>query len=327
MTAPMVSVILPTYNRAHLLPEVLDSILGQNFLNFELIVVDDGSRDSTESLIKEFQARDSRIYYKKLPRNMGLPNARNEGLRNIRGKYVALADSDDLWEKRKLSRQIQVLEAHPLVGVLFSDFWDVDEVKDERIKGFEKFTTIRKLKTNRLADRVFIIEDGLIETLLAGNFIANPTVIINRDVFDRCGFFDTSLTMSEDLELWVRFSLCGVKFAFIDEPLIERRIHPESITGQKEKAWNNRIFTLLKIRDEMEAAGRLDLIPYFKSSLKRTYHNLLRIYGQKWRVDKSLCTFIRALKYGFDLKSLGWFLLSLTGPLGIALFTKLRNRL
>src|SRR4051794_36269759 len=108
---PLVSVVIPAFNRAFILPEALDSVLAQTFKDFELIVVDDGSTDDTEEVLRPYVERRGVRF---LPQaNQGPAAARNRGIEAARGKYVAFLDSDDLWLPIKLSVQIPRMEAHP----------------------------------------------------------------------------------------------------------------------------------------------------------------------------------------------------------------------
>ena len=125
---PTVSVVMPTYNRADLLPRTIASILSQDYDDLELLIVDDGSSDNTTEVIREIQEQDSRLRYLQLPENRGIGFAREAGLQHLSGKYIALADSDDLWLPGKLKAQVNVLEKHTRIGILFGDFWNIDYV-------------------------------------------------------------------------------------------------------------------------------------------------------------------------------------------------------
>jgi len=105
MKNPTVSVIIPTYNRAHLVGRSIQSVINQTYQDFEIIVVDDGSTDNTEDIIKEFQKKDKRIKHIKHNKNKGGSAARNTGIRAARGEYIAFLDSDDEWMPTKLEKQ------------------------------------------------------------------------------------------------------------------------------------------------------------------------------------------------------------------------------
>ena len=114
---PRVSVIIPTYNREKYIAETINSVLDQTFSDYEIIVVDDGSADNTERLIRE-QFADEVIYLSKP--NGGPASARNMGMRVAKGEYIAFLDSDDLWLPEKLAIQTRFMDAHPEIGLTYS---------------------------------------------------------------------------------------------------------------------------------------------------------------------------------------------------------------
>jgi len=114
---PFFSVILPSFNRAHLLPRALESLEQQTFLDFEAIIIDDGSRDNTREVAEEFINRDKRIHYHYTP-NRGLAGARNLGIEKSRGEYITFLDSDDEYLPEHLALRAEVLKAHPEIDLL-----------------------------------------------------------------------------------------------------------------------------------------------------------------------------------------------------------------
>jgi glycosyltransferase involved in cell wall biosynthesis len=119
MNTPRVSVIVPTYNRARLVCATLESVFAQSYQDFEIIVVDDGSTDDTAAAVAAYG---DRVRYLRQA-NRGVNPARNCGIAAARGEFIALADSDDLWEPWKLATQVKLLETYPAVGFVFSDFF------------------------------------------------------------------------------------------------------------------------------------------------------------------------------------------------------------
>src|SRR5579864_8740685 len=116
--APQVSVVIPAYNAARFLGDAIQSVLNQTYSNFEVVVVNDGSTDDTESVVRSFG---DRLFYVKQA-NKGVSAARNEGIKRARGQYVAFLDSDDVWLPTKLAEQIPFLEQNPEVGLVYSDW-------------------------------------------------------------------------------------------------------------------------------------------------------------------------------------------------------------
>ena len=127
MSTPRVSVVMTTYNGARFLSEAIESILNQSLISLELIVVDDGSIDSSPSVIRSFCARDLRVRGIFLERNLGIPKAANYGLRAARGEYIARMDSDDMCHRDRLLKQVSHLDKHKEIQLLGCHFRAVDE--------------------------------------------------------------------------------------------------------------------------------------------------------------------------------------------------------
>lgn len=177
-----ISVIIPTYNCAQYLPKAIESVLNQKFKNYEIIVIDDGSQDSTKNVIKHYQKYIQYVYYQE---NHGVSYARNIGIKKAQGKYIAFLDADDLWLSDKLKIQIECFEKYPEIGLVFSDVIVLDENKEE------KKYKIRNFKKN-------------IESLIQNNFITTSSVMIKKECFEKVGMFNTNFFIAEDYDLWLR---------------------------------------------------------------------------------------------------------------------------
>jgi glycosyltransferase involved in cell wall biosynthesis len=212
---PLVSVIIPSYNRAKLVPETIKSVLNQTFQDFEIIVVDDGSTDNTYKTVSSFPVK----YIKQ--ENQGLPNARNTGIRAAQGKYIAILDSDDCFFENSLEKRVEVMEKYPRVALVYSQILTMDE--NSQVTGM----TYPPFKKSYLRDGRRELHD-----LLYVNHIPASTVMIRRSSLDQVGLFNpTFIHGQEDLEMWVR--LCAAyDSAFIAEPLLKLRIHSQRMTSQ-----------------------------------------------------------------------------------------------
>ena len=115
---PLVSVIMPVYNGEKYLAEAIDSILVQTFTDFELLIVDDGSQDNSAEIIRSYVKRDSRIRFFQQEQNEGSANARNRGIANAKGEFIAAMDCDDVSLPERLQKQVDFLESHPEIGAL-----------------------------------------------------------------------------------------------------------------------------------------------------------------------------------------------------------------
>jgi glycosyltransferase involved in cell wall biosynthesis len=210
---PTVSVIIPTYNRAHLIGRAIQSVLKQTYQDFEVIVVDDGSIDNTEEVVKKIQ--ENRVYYYKHDKNKGGSAARNTGISLAKGEYIAFQDSDDEWLPEKLEKQIGVFNNQTKnVGVVYTGFY--------RIEGNNK-TYIPSSKIEKK-------EGNIHDQLLKGNFITTQAMVVRKECFEITGGFDENLPRFQDWELVIRLSKY-YQFKCIDEPLVVSYYTQNSISS------------------------------------------------------------------------------------------------
>lgn len=199
---PVVSVIIPTYNRAHSIGKSIKSILTQTYQNFEVIVVDDRSTDNTEEIVKSFN--DPRIKYIQHQHNSGAAIARNTGIENSLGRYIAFLDSDDEWLPAKLAKQVELLQqSKPEVGVVYTGLEIINELNQ-----------VKRIK-------VPTYRGSLQNILLFANVVGTPsTVMVKREYLQQVKGFDPDiLQFAADADLWVRLSkYC--EFEVISEVLV-----------------------------------------------------------------------------------------------------------
>jgi len=196
-----ISVIIPTYNREKLLKKTLDSVLNQTVQADEIIIIDDGSIDNTKQLINSYSTT---IIKYILQKNSGVSNARNNGIKKAKNKWICFLDSDDIWEKEKLEKQIQFHKNNP--HILFSH---TDELWLFNGK-------IIKQKKHQLKPSGFCFEHNIPNTLIGAS-----TVMIHKKLFDDIGYFDETLIACEDYDLWLRI-LSHYELGLIDQKLIHK---------------------------------------------------------------------------------------------------------
>lgn len=185
---PLISVIIPTYNRAHLVGRAIQSVLNQTFQDFEIIVVDDGSTDNTEEVVRAFN--DPRIHYIRHKGNYGASAARNTGIRVAKGEYVAFLDSDDEWSPTKLELQVRAFRALDDSYALV--FGCIEHVDEEGVP-----IAIGKLPMSH----------SLFHQLLRRNVLGSCSgAMIRKSVLSEVGGFDERLPARQDLDLWLRIS-------------------------------------------------------------------------------------------------------------------------
>lgn len=199
--SPRVSVIIPSFNRAGMLKEAIDSVLEQEYTDFEIIVIDDGSTDDTPSVLNAYGHR---IASYRQP-NKGVSAARNKGLEMASGALIAFLDSDDLWCPGKLSAQVDFFNAHPEAMICQTEeTWIRNNVRVNPKKRHKK-------------------PSGTIyERSLALCLVSPSAVMIREELFDIVGHFDEDLPACEDYDLWLRISWRFPVF-LIDSPLIIKR--------------------------------------------------------------------------------------------------------
>ncbi len=201
MRIPEVSVIIPTFNRADLLAQAIDSVLSQSYTDFELIVVDDGSTDATQALLSWYRGRIRYLFQE----NRGVSAARNLGIKAARGRYICLLDSDDLWLRDKLKEQVRLMKGDPKIRVSYTDeVW---------IRGGKR---VNQGKRHRK------YSGWILRKLLPLCLISPSSVMIERGVFEEVGLFDESFPVCEDYDLWLRIG-SRMPVYLIEKPLIVKR--------------------------------------------------------------------------------------------------------
>lgn len=200
---PKVSVIIPTYNREHLISRSIESVLNQTYKDFEVIIVDDASTDNTEELITK---KYPDVIYIKHDINRGAAAARNTGLNVVRGKYIAFHDSDDEWLPEKLEKQMVIFEKFPEVGIVYTDMLRISE------DGRMDYWNSPSIQSNTL------INEKTLDYQVTG--IGIQSTVILKECIEYVGFFDDKLPRLIDLELFIRLSKY-FKFYHLREPLVK----------------------------------------------------------------------------------------------------------
>lgn len=245
---PLVSIITPAYNAGIYLGDTIRSVLAQTYSNFEHIIIDDGSTDNTEEVAKSFS--DPRVKYIQ-QKNSGQSTARNLGITNAKGKYIAFLDADDFFLPEKLSSQVNYLEAHPDCDFCYCKIYHFFHNDPEKTYYFEMAQP----------------SGYLFEKLLVANFINPLSVVVRKSVLDQYGGFGPEYRWADEQYLWLKLAYHKVSFCYLDKPLGYCRLHPESFTNrpqylQKSQEDYLRILELMKTwmsKSESDSYG-IDLI-------------------------------------------------------------------
>lgn len=227
---PKVSVIIPVYNGEKYISLAIDSVFNQTYKNIEIIVVDDGSTDRTAEIIQSYQQKNELSGRVKLiyiyQQNQGCAAARNHGIANSNGEYIAFLDYDDLWLPEKIDLQVKYMLDHSEIGMVHSNNWAIDG-DGNIISG----TNRPKGAQGKCFKEIFI-----------QNSISVLTVVIRKKCIEKIGFFDESLRYVEDRDLWLRLAR-EFPIGYIDQKLGFYRLHSSNMTTN--------IIQHLKYREKM----------------------------------------------------------------------------
>jgi glycosyltransferase involved in cell wall biosynthesis len=231
---PLISVIIPCYNYAAYIRDAIESIQAQTYTNWEMLIIDDGSKDNTAAIAQDYARQDARIHYH-YQANRGLSAARNTGLGLAQGEYVQLLDADDYLAPRKLELHAQVLHEQPDVALAFGDTYNFQhsEVVAER-KIVPLHLQMGPLTGQGQALALHMAYDNM---FLPGN------PVFRRVLADQIGKFNEQLFSLEDWHFWYRGVLRGAKYVYDNRPGTEfyARTHGNNMSGNRHKMWKYKI--------------------------------------------------------------------------------------
>ena len=208
---PLVSVVIPTYNRAAVIGASLESVFRQDYPNIEIIVVDDGSKDDTEHVMEPYIAKGVRYYRQE---NRGAPTARNAGVERAEGELIAFLDSDDAWEPNKISAQVRRMgESFPDVALIYTGMRKVDQ--NGALLGY-------KTPSKRGAIYLDLLRDNVVGS--------TSTALVKASVVREVGGFDTALRSRQDLDLWLRIAK-KYSIDYVADPLVIYSVHTDRISS------------------------------------------------------------------------------------------------
>ncbi len=248
---PLISVIIPTFNNKTTIRETIDSVLNQTWRNLELIVINDGSQDSTLDIVNSIE--DSRLKVFSYP-NAGAAASRNRGISQATGEFISFLDADDLWTTDKLEAQLKALENNPQAGVAYSWVSSIDENK--------KYLRISSCCTAK---------GDVYEILLKGNFLANGSnPMFRSQAIKEVGGFNTSFTNAEDWDMYLRVA-SRYHFVAVPSPQILYRITP---TSKSSNVFKMEAASLQIIEQAFQHAPNY-LQPIKKESVGNLYKHLI----------------------------------------------------
>jgi glycosyltransferase involved in cell wall biosynthesis len=266
MLEPLVSVVIPTFNRAALLIEAVSSVFAQTYRNLEILVIDDGSTDGTrQALASSFSDKRLRYYHQE---NRGLAASRNRGIELAAGHLIAFLDSDDLWMPLKLERQVEALSLASDVGLAYCHFTLIDEGGRELVNNWRP-TNLGNLQLD----------------LLFGNVIAGSgsAVVARAACFKNAGLFDERLATCEDHDMWGRLAQ-HYRFAKVEENLVKIRVHGSSMQRDISRMQQGMMLHLRKILAETPAI----YAPYLPAVTRQFHREVLIAWTHAGRLGTGL---------------------------------------
>lgn len=233
----LVSVIIPTYNRGYCIERSINSVLNQTWSNLEVLVVDDASTDNTFEIVKE--VNDSRVRYFRIQNNMGANHARNEGIKNAKGNYIAFNDSDDEWLPEKLEKQMQLMKLQ-------------EKIEGDNIGAV--YCIMTKYSNGRIYQIAPMLEEvgehgiGNIYKYMQGNmFISTQTLVFRKKVLEKVGGFNEDLERLQDWELLLRVAQ-KYKFFLVQENLVNAYVQKDCISNN-DIGWINTVLYVTKLHN------------------------------------------------------------------------------
>ena len=253
---PLVSVVIPAYNSEQYITETVDSVLLQSYRPIEIIVIDDGSTDNTQEKLKPYLHKIK--YIKK--ENGGASSARNKGIINSHGDYIAFLDADDLWRKEKIEKQMALFEDDPNVGLVYCDSSTFDENGTIHLS---------------LKEIVETPTGNVMMDMIVHNFLNNSSVVVRKRCFDQIGLWNENLVNGNDYDMWLRVAV-QAKFGFVDYVLVDTRYHSHGLSNLTDLQCENSI----KIQEAFICRVKNDIeLP--KKIVQKTYSYKYLVWGQR----------------------------------------------
>lgn len=273
---PTFSVIIPTYNSEKFITDTVKSVLTQTFKDFELIIVDDGSRDATKQIITDFKISDPRIKLITSSNSGGPTVPTNIGLNVARGKYIAFLDHDDSWKKNKLEELYKEFTAHDDIGFILSNVDIYSELENTTNR------SVADIKDKKLSN----------DKLLAGKYFNTFSMIsIKRNILDRIGSLDTNLFVFADYDIIARMVSYSIPHTFLNDALVTYRIHQHNASSL-DKSAERRAKDLERIITKY--GKTFDL---YKKSRSNVHHAIGRIYLYLGDKKSAVTHFKKAVSY------------------------------
>jgi GT2 family glycosyltransferase len=316
-STPLVSVVIPAHNAAAFLPATLASVMGQSYRPMEVILIDDGSTDDTPVVARACPG----LLYLRTDTPRGPSHARNRGVGRAQGPYIAFLDADDLWPPDKLTQQVDFMEAHPEVGMLFGNARRFSSDGWTEVSLFDRF----RLTPMRFG-HPFLVRDAPM-LFLETNPAPTGTVIVRKSALLAAGTFDESLHVCEDWDLWIRVA-AHTTIAFSQEVWKLKRVHDRNLSGDTVRLKEAALSILEKLARRppfgptpLPTPAPVDL----SQRLRTGYCNLGYLHLRALRLVPARLALRRSLALGVTRRALMYLALTFLGPRLTGALLKLRG--
>jgi glycosyltransferase involved in cell wall biosynthesis len=293
-------------------------VLGQEFTDLELIVIDDGSTDETPQVVAKID--DKRLRYVYFEQNRGNYAARNQGIYQARGEFIAQIDSDDLWLPQKISYQYNLFQKYKHLDLICCNYVDLDDMRGTSIDNYSRNKqAFRRLQVRELESDAWEILEGLPEALLGFDLILQSSVMLRCTTMEMLGGYNENLRGGGDLECWWRAALRGMKFAHTSRILVERHIHGENMISDKVVSLRHHLQALQLCEQDARDLGMNDLLPLFQEVKYFSWHGIMLEQARRGKRREAFASFKESIKYvkltyGFSVVWLSYLFSVVMGP-------------
>ena len=292
-----VSIVIPAYNGEKYIGYTIESVLNQTLAPYEIIVVDDGSSDTTSIILENYPVKVIRQL------NKGICGARNTGIVNASCDWIALLDQDDIWLQNKLEIQWRIVKNNPIIDVVFTDFYMMREEVVDTITRLSQLPQHDLVKKQRMLDDYYLCDSkSLCDQIKYANYLMPSTLLVRKEALIRAGSFDEDIVRAEDRDLFLRmFPLSTI--AIIDKSLVLYRWHDCNSSNDEHLMLRGALLLAEKVTRSPECYVYDEIINYFKCQLNKLYYRNGLFYLQKNDSKNARKSFNKSMRSMLILKS------------------------
>ena len=305
---PEISVVIPAYNAGKYIAECIASVLEQQCLNIEVIVVDDCSTDNTRDVVAQFDA--SIVKYLCLDNNFGGPSKpRNTGIKQAKGKYLVMLDADDILVNNSISKRVEILKNNNAIAFVFCDGLRFSEIGGDYTNSFlsqhSHFQTL--IKESEQKQMVVLDSQRTYRTLAKGDFILPSGMVVRKSTYDHVGIYDESVTNGQDLDMSLRI-ISQFPIVYLGMLGFKQRVHEDSISTKGHKLIENKIFLLKKnLNRSNDKLANIE----FNRKISENFASLGYHYRSLCNLSQAKHYYYESLKFKFSAVALRGIILSM----------------